>query len=320
VRAARLAYAGGVSSREGLPRFVAPMLARSGPMPVGDGWAVEVKFDGMRLQLRRDGRAVCLRSRPGRDCTEEFPELAAIAGALGRRRVLLDGELVCLGADGSPDFASLRRRLRATADKARRNAERAPATFLAFDLLHLDGRSTRELPYERRRELMLELALDDGARWRTPRHFVADSERVLAATRERGLEGVVAKRLGSLYLPGVRNGAWVKHKHRRTESFLVTGWSPAERRRPESLLLARVGSDGTLEPARSVPFVLADGQADRPREQLKTLVLPPTRRGQRIRRLEPELRATVAFHGPPRGPVRDPILRAVSPVGPSRPG
>jgi bifunctional non-homologous end joining protein LigD len=286
------------------------MLARSAPMPAGAGWAVEVKFDGMRLQLRHDGHAVCLRSRPGRNCSEEFPGLAAITGVLGRRRVLLDGELVCLGADGNPDFASLRRRLRAPADKALRHAERAPATFFTFDLLHLDGRSTRELPYERRRELLLDLALDAPC-WRTPRHFIEQIDRVLAATDEHGLEGVVAKRLGSLYLPGTRNGAWVKHKHRRTESFLVSGWAPPQRRHPESLLLARASPDGSLEPAGSVPLVLADGQADDVRRQLETLFLPPTRRGQHIRRLEPELRATVAFHGPLRGPVRDPILRAV---------
>jgi bifunctional non-homologous end joining protein LigD len=292
------------------------MLARIGPIPGADGWAVEVKFDGMRLQLRRDGRAVCLRSRPGRDCSGEFPELAAIQGALGRHRVLLDGELVCLGSDGRPDFASLRRRLRAPADKARRHAARWPVTYLAFDLLHLDGRSTRELSYERRRELLLDLALDNGSRWRTPRHFVGDSERVLAATRELGFEGVVAKRLGSPYLPGVRSGAWVKHKHRRVESFVVTGWSPAEPRRPESLLLTRVGSNGTLEPAGSVPLVLGNGQADDVRRRLEPLVLPPTRRGQRIRRLELALRADVAFHGPPGGPVRDPILRAVAPPKP----
>jgi ATP dependent DNA ligase-like protein len=167
---------------------VAPMLARTGPLPVGGGWAFEVKFDGMRLQLRGDGRAVCLRSRPWRDCSEEFPELASIRSALGGHRVLLDGELVCLGADGTPDFASLRGRLRASADGARRDAERRPVTFFAFDLLHLDGRSTRELPYERRRRLLLELGLDDGVRWRTPRHFVCDSQLVLAATRERGRE------------------------------------------------------------------------------------------------------------------------------------
>jgi bifunctional non-homologous end joining protein LigD len=313
----RLAYSGAVTPREDLPRFVAPMLARTGPIPCGAGWAFEVKFDGMRLQLRRDGRRVCLRSRPGRDCSEEFPELAAIQISLGRHRVLLDGELVCLGADGRPDFASLRRRLRAPADKARRHAQRSPVTYLAFDLLHLDGRSTRELPYERRRELLLDLALADGSSWRTPRHFVTDQERVVAATRERGLEGVVAKRLGSPYLPGVRNGAWVKHKHRRTESFLVTGWSPRERRRPESLLLARVGSDGSLEPAGSVPLVLGDRQTDVVRRRLEALVLPPTRRGQRVRRIAPALRADVAFHGPSRGPVRDPLLRAVAALEPA---
>lgn len=165
------------------------MLPRAGPVPVGDGWAFEVKFDGMRLQVRRDGGAVCLRSRQGRACTEEFPELAPIQSALGRRKVLLDGELVCLGPDGSPDFASLRRRLRAPADEARRHAERWPVTYLPFDLLHLDGRSTRELPYERRRELLLDLALDDGPGWRPPRHFVGDSEQLLAATRQHGLDG-----------------------------------------------------------------------------------------------------------------------------------
>jgi hypothetical protein len=229
------------------------MLARSAPMAVDDGWAFELKFDGMRLQLRSDGRAMCLRSRPGRDCTEEFLELALIQGTLGRHRVLLDGELVCLAADGSPDFATLRRRLRAPADKARRHAARSPATYLAFDLLHLDGRSTRELPYERRRELLLDLALDDGPAWATPQHLLGEPEPVLAATRERGLEGVVAKRLGSPYLPGARDGAWVKHKHRRIESFVVTGWTAAERRRPETFLLARVGPDASSNPPAAFP-------------------------------------------------------------------
>jgi bifunctional non-homologous end joining protein LigD len=152
----------------------------------------------------------------------------------------------------------------------------------------------------------------DAPRWRTPRHFVDETEEVLAATRAHGLEGVVAKRLGSHYLPGARNGAWFKHKHRRTESFLVTAWSPRERRRPERLLLARVGSDGMLEPAGSVPLVLANSHADDVRRRLEGFESPPTRRGQRSRHLAPALRADVAFHGPSRGPVRDPILRPVA--------
>ena len=96
---------------------------------------------------------------------------------------------------------------------------------------------------------------------------------------------------------------------------MVTGWTASERRRPESLLLARVESDATLEPAGSVPLVLGNGQTDEVRRQLEPLVLA-SRRGQRIRRLGPVLRADVAFHGPSRGPVRDPILRAEAAVEP----
>ena len=81
------------AQREELPRFVSPMLLRGGTPPAGEGWAVEVKFDGMRAQLRYDGRSLCLRSRPGRDCTAEFPELAELADALSRRQVVLDAEL-----------------------------------------------------------------------------------------------------------------------------------------------------------------------------------------------------------------------------------
>jgi bifunctional non-homologous end joining protein LigD len=81
--------------------------------------------------------------------------------------------------------------------QARRHAGRTAATFIALDLLHLNGRSTRNLPYD---QTLLDLALD-GPDWRTPRHFVAETDEVLAATREHGLEGVVAKRLGSPNCP-----------------------------------------------------------------------------------------------------------------------
>ena len=98
--------------REPLPGFLAPMLLSAGaPASPGDGlWAIEVKFDGIRAQLRVDGaRGWSVRSRPGRDCSAQFPELAALATALSGRRVILDGELVHLAADGerllAPVFA-----------------------------------------------------------------------------------------------------------------------------------------------------------------------------------------------------------------------
>jgi bifunctional non-homologous end joining protein LigD len=299
--------------REHLPRFVSPMLARSGMPTDAEGWAYEVKFDGVRAQLRLDGGTLCLRSRPGRDCTEAFPELGQLAAGLRRRRLLLDGELVCLNQEGEPDFARLRARLRSAGRQARLAAHRSPATFLGFDLLHLDGRSTRALPYAERRALLAELAVD-GPSWRTPRSFAADEgPALLEATRERGLEGVVVKRVDAPYLPGVRSAAWVKHKHRRSESWFVTGWVPASGRRPEALLVARLGVDGSLAPAGSVSLAYHGELRERIHEAMSASEQPGVRPRRRVRRVQPSLRVTVDFHGPVGGPLRDPVLRAVAP-------
>src|SRR3954470_6521069 len=95
------------SRPEPLPRFVEPMLATSGGVPESPGWAAEIKWDGLRGQLRHDGRRTTLRSRNGHDLSSGFPELVAEAGRrLGRQAVLLDAEIVCLKAEGRPDFGA----------------------------------------------------------------------------------------------------------------------------------------------------------------------------------------------------------------------
>jgi bifunctional non-homologous end joining protein LigD len=131
-----------VTDRESLPRFIAPMLLTATPeVPADPGWALEVKWDGMRAQLRYDGRRVALRSRPGRDCTSQFPELYAITDALGPR-VVLDGELVCFDATGLPDFERLRSRLRARTPASVDAAQTAaPATLISPLVVALDHRS-----------------------------------------------------------------------------------------------------------------------------------------------------------------------------------
>ena len=155
----------------------------------------------MRAQLRYDGHRVCVRSRTGRNCTEDFAELAAIADQLAGRRVILDGELTCLDADGKPDFAALRTRLGRR--PGRRSGRAGPVMLMIFDGLHLVGRALRQLPYAARRELLAGLGLE-GPAWRVPRHFVGQAEQLLAATAEQGLEGVVAKRLDAVYRGGAR--------------------------------------------------------------------------------------------------------------------
>jgi bifunctional non-homologous end joining protein LigD len=188
------------------------------------------------------------------------------------------------------------------------SSSRAPATLLVFDVLNLDGRPTLDLPYSARRELLAELELE-GPNWKTPRNFVGQTHAVLTSTRERGLEGVVVKRLDSTYKPGSRNGSWVKHKHRRREEFLITAWAPAQPSRPESFFLARRLADDSLESAGSVSTGLAGQARERLRADLQAVELPHQRRRQRVRPVEPAIIATVEFHGRAGGPVRDAVTR-----------
>ncbi len=200
------------------------MLLRAGQPPAGRfaEYAVEVKWDGMRLQFASCADAWSARSRPGRLCSDEFPELQELAEHLNGRSVVFDGELVVFARDGRPDFAALRRRL-----VSRRPSELVDqAAFVAFDLLSLDGQSVQRLPYRERRDLLCDV-LADGPRWRVPQHWTGDLDACVTATREHALEGVVFKALASTYEPGRRSGAWLKLKHKRTERLAVCGYAAA---------------------------------------------------------------------------------------------
>jgi bifunctional non-homologous end joining protein LigD len=295
-----------MADSEDLPRFIAPMLAATGAAPTCDRWAMEVKWDGMRGQLRCDGRRLCLRSRPGRDCTAEFPELADLHEPLAGHQLLLDGELVSLSGDGKPDFAALRGRLVGSPRGAR--SHHGELVFMAFDLLHLDGRAVRHLPYWRRRVLLAELELDRPA-LRAPRHFVGEGEALLAATAEQGLEGVVAKRLDAPYAEGRRSNAWVKQKHRRRERFVVTGWRECDGALPEFFLARRVGSE--LRPAGSASLGLDRDRREQLLSALAEREVKPVRRRRGVRLALPEVEVLADLHGRPGGPVRDAVLRDI---------
>jgi bifunctional non-homologous end joining protein LigD len=291
-----------VRYREQQPTFISPMLLTSGALPSGEAWAFELKWDGCRAQVRYDGRSVSLRTRNGRECSADFPELAAIAEALGKSRVTLDGELVCLRPDGQPDFTRLRHRLTGSA------AHRHPAMLQVFDVLHLDGHSTRSRPYLERRALLQELALD-GAAWRTPASVVVErSDDFVAGVEALGLEGVVAKRLSSTYIPGRRCTAWMKHKLRREERLAVTGIRRRREGHVDAIFVARHQADGSFTGAGS-------GERGRHREIVELLddrlgELPVRRRGS-VAWYPAEVSVLASLHGPADGPVRDAVLRAV---------
>jgi bifunctional non-homologous end joining protein LigD len=214
-----------------LPRHLPPMLARAGTLPSpqeDEQWGYEVKWDGVRALLWSDHGHVRIESRTQREITERYPDVHGLGRALGAREALLDGELVAFEDDGRPSFERLQRRMHVEGGAAIRRAARAcPVTYVAFDLLHLDGRSLLELPYAERRARLEQLALE-GPAWRTPRFRRGGGAELLAATREHGLEGVVAKRLDSRYESGRRSDAWRKLRHRLREQLAIGGWTEGE--------------------------------------------------------------------------------------------
>jgi bifunctional non-homologous end joining protein LigD len=214
-----------------LPAAMRPMLASAGRFPSWDAaaWAVEVKWDGVRALAFVEGGRLTLRSRTGKDITGTYPELAGMGTAIGHHQVLLDGEVVVLNSAGQPDFEALQSRIHVTApDQARRLAELTPVSYLAFDLLQMDGRLLIELPYSARRELLTPL-MNDGSAVSVPPTFPGtDFDAVLGASLAHGLEGVVAKRLDSRYEPGVRSDNWVKVKNLRRQEVVVAGWKPGK--------------------------------------------------------------------------------------------
>ena len=234
---------------EPMPSSLRPMLARSGPLPAREEqFGFEVKWDGIRTVLYSDHGHVELRGRNGTDFTPRYPEVRELARSLGSRRIVLDGEVVALDDDGRPSFERLQSRMHLASDSAvRRRMRDIPATYVIFDLLYLDGHLTMPLSYEERRELLEALELE-GPAWRTPAYHRGEGKALLAATRELGIEGVVAKKLDCPYTPGARASHWVKVKNVHTQDVVIGGWTPGEGGRTSSLGSLAVGvmEDGKL--------------------------------------------------------------------------
>jgi bifunctional non-homologous end joining protein LigD len=319
-------------TREPMPARIVPMLARSGQLPADDaGWAYEIKWDGVRAIAYSQPGELRLQSRNLNDISNSYPELARVGRALGSHSAVLDGEIVAFDEHERPSFATLAQRMHvASRTHAKRLAAGTPVTYVIFDLLWLDGRSTMGLRYEKRRELLAALELN-GERWQTPVHVVGDGAALLAASAEQGLEGVVAKRLDSIYEPGVRSAAWVKIKRVNRQELVVGGWMPGKGKRKDTigaLLLgvyeppagrSSAGSSG--RPLRYVGRV-GSGVSERELARLAGLLAPlqrqssPFSAGERPPReavfCQPRLVVEVEFaHWTERGSLRAPVYKGL---------
>ena len=228
---------------------VAPMLSKAAEeLPRGEGWLFEPKWDGFRTLVFRDGDDVLLQSRDEKPMNRYFPELIEPIKRQLPQRCVLDGEVVIVGKAGL-DFEALLLRIHPAASRVKLLAEQTPSSYVAWDLLAIDGYDLRSSPLsERRRRLEHELA-----KTKSPMHLSpATRDRELALDwfsrfEGAGLDGVMAKRLDEPYKPGERT--MVKVKHKRTADCVVAGFrwhKNGPGTMVGSLLLGLFDDEGTL--------------------------------------------------------------------------
>lgn len=191
-----------------------------GDLPKGDRWAHELKWDGMRLCVTILDGELNLTSGSGRNVTTHFPELAAFAHHLGANATF-DAEAVVFDGD-QPSFTQLQNRIHVSAP-TQELVNAHPVVLVVFDLLQLERNDLTSLGYLQRRSLLNDL-VSDGPCWRVPSHLEGNGEPLLQLATERGLEGVVSKRVDSPYKPGTRSHTWVKVKVTHSQEFVVGGW------------------------------------------------------------------------------------------------
>jgi bifunctional non-homologous end joining protein LigD len=237
-----------------------------------------MKWDGIRAVAEvRDG-GLRLTTRNGNDVTATYPDLAGLVELADGHELVLDGEVVTLDASGRPDFGLLQTRMGLTRPADVRAAlTRAPAHYMAFDLLQLDGADLRGRTYDERRETLLATLTpppDDPVQ--VPPAFDGDLAHAIASSRELGLEGVMAKQRDSTYATGRRSRAWIKIKHHLTQEVVIGGWTPGTGRRAATigaLLLGLPDGDG-LRYVGKVGTGFSDAVLDELKDMLSRIETP----------------------------------------------
>jgi bifunctional non-homologous end joining protein LigD len=275
-----------------------PMLATlADKVPTGPGWLYEVKWDGYRaLAWLVAGEGATLRSRRGNDLTERFDNVAkALPRAVRTPDCVLDGEVCALDERGRSSFSAMQQGKPGT-----------PIVFYVFDVLELEGEPLLELSLTDRRA-RLEALLDRRNRTIRLSETFEDGEALYAAAEHQGLEGIMAKRADSRYLPGKRTRDWLKIKTHGRQEFVICGYTRGQGRRAAgfgALILGvyrgselhYVGNVGTGFNEAEIQRLLAKLRPlERPERPFKEAPkLPRVRKGDVVW-VEPKLVCEVSF-------------------------
>ncbi|MEU6268347.1 non-homologous end-joining DNA ligase [Saccharopolyspora shandongensis] len=298
------------------------MLPTAGPPPTGSGFAVEIKWDGMRALVAAGPEGVRLISRSGRDVTSSFPELRALGDVVGGHRGVLDGEIVAIGGSGQPDFVRLQNRIHRTRPTVQLLRD-VPVRLYLFDLLRLDGVDLFHVPYIDRRHQLTGLGLDHGP-IRVPAYYtdISPAELLEIAAQLR-LEGIVAKRLTSHYVPGRRSPEWIKTVIQTHADVVIGGWVPGSGRYRHvtgSLLVGLYDETGALRYVGNVGTGFSDHDREALAEGLDEISRPaspfadavPREFARYARWVEPVVIAEVAYRErTDDGRLRHPTFRRI---------
>jgi bifunctional non-homologous end joining protein LigD len=281
----------------GKPRRYAAMLATlTEEVPRGEGWAFEIKWDGYRIVASLAGGDADLRTRKDQDYTKRFENVArALPKALKTPDCVVDGEVVALDEDGRPSFSAMQQAGSGT-----------PILYYVFDLLEVDGEPLIDLPFVERHK-RLEQLLDRRNQTVRLSEAFDDGNALLEAAKQQRLEGIMAKRLDSRYLPGRRTRDWLKIKARNRQEFVIVGYTRGKGRRERTLgsLILGVYEGGELVYAGNCGTGFTDQEIDRLLAKLRPLErdTPPFRvvpKMPRVRKsdviwVEPKLVCEVEF-------------------------
>jgi bifunctional non-homologous end joining protein LigD len=274
-----------------------PMLATlAEDVPKGAGWEYEIKWDGYRIIASIVGSEAELRSRKDQDYTERFSKVSReLAKALKTPDCVVDGEVCALDEDGRPSFSAMQQ---GKAD--------TPIVYFVFDLLEVEGEPIIDQPLGERRK-RLEKLLDKRNKTVRFSESFDDGQALLRAAKQQKLEGIMAKRLESKYLPGKRTRDWLKIKPHGRQEFVIAGYTRGQGRRSGTLGSLVLGAyrGGELTYVGNVGTGFTEQEIERLLKALKPLQreTPPFRdvpKMPKVRKadvvwVEPKLVAEVEF-------------------------
>lgn len=223
-------------------KFFKPMLLSERSQAFDDDkFLYELKYDGYRATIHVSPKTIKVYSRNGIDLTSNFPELKSIKG-LVKHETIFDGEIVSF-LNGKPSFSDLQVRGRIKSKyKIEEKALENPVVFVAFDCLYEDGEDLTHFDLLKRKKILEKFGTNDN--FILSSYSIGQGKSLFKKVKKLDLEGIVAKRIDSEYVPEVRTKDWIKIKNYKCESFFIGGFIDTQFKR--SLLLGEYRSDGKL--------------------------------------------------------------------------